>query len=396
MDAGQGRALPADLRQAGLQDRRALQVLGRAGALRLGRRAGLGGRPARVRRAGRHRGALRRPRHGPAARRRRRERRARAPGPPQLRGTCPRGGPRRGRLRGEPGDAHPLSRPRLGPGQGPRRPLQHRGRHPHGAGRRRACPIGHWSGCHAVGVGPQRARPSATSQRRRPLPEALLPAGASSSTSDGRAVRRRRGRLPQLHLRQVRARDPQATAAQPAFQIFDAKVIPTSFATSTSIRAGLEDPSPTASRGSRRWPRRRRTWMAFVKEIRRAIQRRSAQPGEFATTAARRWTKRRTEGIAVRRSRTGRCTLRRRRPTTGFAVHLRHHLHLRRPAHRPATPRCSIPKISSQCPGLFAAGELVGVASSTTTTRAARGSWPGAVFGKIAGEAAGRAAVGNE
>ena len=41
--------------------------------------------------------------------------------------------------------------PGLGPGQGARHPVQHRRRHPHGAGRRRGQPAGNWSGCHAVG-----------------------------------------------------------------------------------------------------------------------------------------------------------------------------------------------------------------------------------------------------
>ena len=39
------------------------------------------------------------------------------------------------RLRGQRRDAHALSRARLGPRQGARHPLQHRRRHPHGAGR---------------------------------------------------------------------------------------------------------------------------------------------------------------------------------------------------------------------------------------------------------------------
>ena len=41
------------------------------------------------------------------------------------------------RLRGQSGMAHALSRPRLGPRQGARHPLQHRRRHPHGARHRR-------------------------------------------------------------------------------------------------------------------------------------------------------------------------------------------------------------------------------------------------------------------
>ena len=106
-------------------------------------------------------------------------------GTPDHRG--PRGRARQRRIRGEPRDAHAVSRARLGPRQGPGRPLQHRRRHPHGPGCRRAAlrPLERLS---CGGVGPQRPalrRP----QRRRPLPEAFLPPRADRQRRWG-AIRR--------------------------------------------------------------------------------------------------------------------------------------------------------------------------------------------------------------
>jgi tricarballylate dehydrogenase len=71
-----------------------------------------------------------------------------------------------------------------------------------------ARPHGHWSGCHSVAWGRQRAavrRPD----RRRPVPEAQLSV-RHHRQREGRALPRRGRQLPQPHLREVRRRDRQA------------------------------------------------------------------------------------------------------------------------------------------------------------------------------------------
>ena len=81
---------------------------------------------------------------------------------------------------------------------------------------------GHWSSCHAVAWDLNAAalrRPA----RGRHVPEALVPARAHRQRAR-RALRGRGRRLPQLHLREVRARDPPPAAAA-AFQIFDQKTV---------------------------------------------------------------------------------------------------------------------------------------------------------------------------
>ena len=76
--------------------------------------------------------------------------------------------------------AHALSRPRLGPRQGARHALQHRRRHPHGAGYRRQ-PVRQLVGLPCGAMGDERAR-IRRSRGRRPVPEALLSVRASWST----------------------------------------------------------------------------------------------------------------------------------------------------------------------------------------------------------------------
>ncbi len=124
--AQQGDALRADLRPAGVQGRRPLQVLGRADGGSLGRRP-------RHRRSAEERGCkarhpdrLRGARDVPAARRRRCAWRHRALSGKDARDPLPGSGPRSGRLRGQSRVAHPLSRPGLGPRQSARHALQHR------------------------------------------------------------------------------------------------------------------------------------------------------------------------------------------------------------------------------------------------------------------------------
>ena len=106
--------------------------------------------------------------------------------------------------------AHALSRARLGPRQGARHALQHRRRHPHGARHRRHA-VRQLVGLPRGRLGPQRARVRRPRGRRR-LPEAQLPVRHHGQRRR-RALRRRGRRLPQLHLRQVRPRDPRAAAA---------------------------------------------------------------------------------------------------------------------------------------------------------------------------------------
>ena len=117
------------------------------------------------------------------------------------------GGARLRRVRGQCRDAGALSRAGLGPRQGARHPLQHRRRAEDGARHRRG------AGRALVGracrrLGPQRAavrRPRC----RRPLPEAQLSV-RHRRQCQGRALSRRGRRLPQLHLCQIRRRDPEA------------------------------------------------------------------------------------------------------------------------------------------------------------------------------------------
>ena len=72
-------------------------------------------------------------------------------------------------------------------------------------------PTGNWSGCHAVGWD-RNAPEFGDLDGRRQLPEALLSV-RHHDQRQRRALRRRGRRLPQLHLRQVRPRDPDAARA---------------------------------------------------------------------------------------------------------------------------------------------------------------------------------------
>ena len=210
VDALQGRALPAELRPAGLQGERQVQVLGRPRGRGLGRRAGPGRSRAQGGGQGRHPDPLRDA--GGVADRggRRGARRHRPPQGPQ--GPDRRQGRRAGlrRLREQRRDAHALSRADLGSRQGARHALQHRRRHQHGAGDRRQA-ARQLVGRPRRRLGHERAgvrRP----RGRRQFPEALLPA-RHHGERQRRALRRRGRGLPQLHLRQVRRGDPVAAAA---------------------------------------------------------------------------------------------------------------------------------------------------------------------------------------
>ncbi len=207
VDADEGRALRADLGTAGVQDRTAGSSSGAGSRWKPGRRPGAG-RGAHE--GGAHAGdrdLVLGARAGAHQRRRRRARRAREARGEDRRGAKQGGGARRRRLPGEPRVAHALSRARLGARQGARHALQHRRRDQDGARhrrRRRRQLVGLPRG----GVGAQRARVRRSRGRRR-VPEALLPVGHLHQRRR-QALRRRGRRFPQLHLRQVRARDPLA------------------------------------------------------------------------------------------------------------------------------------------------------------------------------------------
>jgi len=126
-----------------------------------------------------------------------------------------------GGFQGEHRVAHALPGSRLGARQGARARAFNTG-----DAIRMALDIGraagrHWSGCHAVAW--ERNAPEfgdlAVGDQ---VPEALLSLGHLPQCG-GQALRRRGRRLPQLHLRQVRARGSSA-AGQFAWQIFDGKV----------------------------------------------------------------------------------------------------------------------------------------------------------------------------
>ena len=207
-----------------------------------------------------------------------------------------------GRLRGEPGVAHALPRAGLGPREGARHPAQHRRGHPHGARDRRAglrplvvLPRG--------GLGPQRAalrRPA----RRRHVPEALVPARAHRQRPR-RALRGRGRGLPQLHLCQVRPRDPAPAAARrvPDLRPEDGRAC---CATST---ASARSPRPRRT-PSRSWPRSststRRGSRRTVRDFNAAVR-----PGAFNPAVL---DGKRHARASRRRSPTGRCRSTR-RPT---------------------------------------------------------------------------------
>ena len=189
LDAREGRALHPDLRPAGVQDRRQVQVLGRPD----------GRSPSAAARASSRCSRSRAKKRGIEIRYQTRALslihdgdrvegvRVRHDGKEsEIRGKAVVLAVRR--LPGQSGMAHALSRPGLGPRQGARHPLQHRRRHPHGARDRRQ-PVRQLVGLPRRAVGDERAgvrRP----RGRRPVPEALLsvrdagqrrPASASST-----------------------------------------------------------------------------------------------------------------------------------------------------------------------------------------------------------------------
>ena len=208
LDARQGRALHPDLRPPGVQDRRQVQVLGRAHGRSGRRRAGPRQHAHRGREEARHRDPLPDARARPPLRRRPRRRRARAP-------ATSRSSEVRGKavvLACGGFEANPEWRTRyLGPGWDLAKvrgtPLQHRRRHPHGARHRRQ-PVRQLVGLPRGRLGDERARVRRP-RGRRPVPEALLSV-RHHGQRHRQALRRRGRRFPQLHLRQIRPRHPGA------------------------------------------------------------------------------------------------------------------------------------------------------------------------------------------
>ena len=108
-------------------------------------------------------------------------------------------------------------------------------------------PCGNWSGCHAVAWDTQRARVRRP-RGRRPVPEALLSV-RHHDQRQRQALRRRGRRLPQLHLRQVRPRDPGA-AGPVRLADLRREGACTCCATSTASSAGHQGDGRTRSRSS--------------------------------------------------------------------------------------------------------------------------------------------------
>ena len=115
------------------------------------------------------------------------------------------------RLRGQRRDAHALSRARLGTRQGAR----HAASTPATASTWRSTsarmPTGNWSGCHAVGWD-RNAPEFGDLAVGDNFQKHSYPLGHHDQRQR-RALRRRGRRLPQLHLREVRPRDPDAARA---------------------------------------------------------------------------------------------------------------------------------------------------------------------------------------
>ena len=245
-----------------------------------------------------------------------------------------------------------------------------------------AQPCGNWSGCHAVGW--DRNAPEfgdlavGDGFQKHSYPFGIM------VNARGRAVRRRRRRLPQLHLRQVRPGDPEQPG-QFAWQIFDAKVLHL-LRDEYRIRAGHQGRAPTPSR----------SWSASSR----------------ASIAARRWRPIEAFNAAVGPTspfdpnvKDGRGTHGARRPQVELGQHRstrRRSRPTRSPAASPSpsaasrstpTRGCSTPR-ASPIPGLYAAGEMVG-GLFYFNYPGGTGLMNGAVFGKIAGGTAGARARGQ-
>ena len=305
LDAPPPRALPPDVRPAVLQGRGQAPLL-RRGEHRSGRRRLGPGRPAhQAGRAPRRRDPLRhRPAAAAAGPRGHGHRRARH-GARRLCGhPRPQRGARLRRLRGERRDARAHS------GRaGSMRRCAGRSSTPARAcamalesGRR---PYGDWGSCHAV----------AWDLNAPPFGNRRGAATTSRSTRTHRhhrqrgrrAVRRRGRRLPQPHLRQVRARDPQAAAPR---RVPDLRREESSTAARrVPHRAGDEGRGADARRAGGQARHRPRGPRAHGARVQRRLPAGRIRPGAPRRRSGPR--------ASSRRSRTGRCrSIRRRSPAT--------------------------------------------------------------------------------
>ena len=268
--------------------------------------------------------------------------------------------------------------PGLGARQGPRHPLQHRRRHPHGARHRRLA-ARQLVRLPRRRLGPQRPRVRRPRRRRR-LPEALLPV-RHHGQRHGQALRRRGRRLPQLHLRQVRPRDPGAAGPVRLAGLRRARSC-TCCATSTASSSVTKVAADTLEELAAKLEGVDAA--AFLDDDAR-LQRRRAAPTCRSTRTSR--TAAAPRALPCR-SRTGRTrsTSRPSRPTRSTCGITFTFGGLR----IDAGDRTGARQRRSPIPGLYAAGELVG-GLFYFNYPGGTGLMSGAVFGRIAGMGASRA-----
>ena len=213
------------------------------------------------------------------------------------------------------------------------------------------------------GLGPQRAAVRRR-QRRRPVPEAQLSVGHHDQRQR-RALRRRRRGLPQLHLRQVRPRDPE-----PARHVRVAGVRP-----EAHPDAARRVPHQAGDQGAREHARRAVQEDGRRQRRARAARRSRNTTRRCRTTSSSTWRSRTAAARRASRStrRTGRTRIDE-PPFEAYARHLRRHVQLRR-AEDHQRRRSARTRPASRSPGCSPRASS-SAASSITTIRAARGSPP--------------------
>ena len=277
-------------------------------------------------------------------------RRGRSRGGRRAARSCARGRrrPGGGRLRVQPADARRLPRPELGRGEGARHAAQHRRGAARRARRTARRPYGHWSGCHAI-QWDAGAPPTGDLRAHQPLLAPVVSARhrrqrATASASSTRAPTSATTRTPSTAPRCCASREGIAA------QIFDAR----------TGRDAAHDRLRGAGRHARRRGHDRRARRAArhrpgaARAHRARVQRRRSQPGEFDPSIK---DGKRTEGIDAAEVQLGAAD--RAAAVHGVPGHLRDHVHVRRRCAWTSTRACSTRR-ARRCPGLFAAGELVG------------------------------------
>ena len=346
LDARQGRALHPDLRPAGVQDRRQVQVLGRP--------HGRGGR----RRAGPRRDARPTPRtkrgieiryaHAraePAVRRRARVGRARPARRRRERSARQGGRARLRRLRGQPRDgARAISGPA---GTSPRCAARASTPATASAWRSTSAPRRTATGRAATRCGWERNAPEfgdlavGDQFQKHSYPfGVLINADGKRFVDEGADFRN-----------YTYAKYGRVVLEQPgqfAWQIFDAKV-DAAAARRVPHPPGHQGHAPTRSRSSP--TKLEGVERRAVPEDHRRVQRGGAARTSRSIPTSR--TAARTDGLAIDKSNWAN-TLDT-PPFEAYAVDLRHHLHLRRPAHRHRRRRCSTPTYAAD-PGPLCGG----------------------------------------